>query len=487
MKKRMKKILYKIALTVLLVTSLGSCKKFLEREPIGQTGKNTLFETVEGASQAMVGSYYLLLDYYKNEFGMYGDVAADNVIRSARAEIMLPQFNYQSQPGDDEFAVGHIWLDIFKTLNGVNNILNALPDLKSKFPDQASTLQSIEGQALVIRALCHFDLSRVYAQPYNFTADASHLGVPVLLKTPSPGELVPRKTVKETYDQIITDLTNGASLLRDRGQTPSIKVGYQAALALLSRVYLYKGDWTQSVNYANMIIAGNSHQLAMTEAEYKTAFLTPAVSASPVRESIFQLTNLGITNAASEMPGAYSDASASQYHASLKLRNLYDTDDIRLTAMFTRPTTGENTGRYVTKKYGDGTVSSVNPPLIQVVRLSEVYLNRAEAKWQLGQYEQAAEDLRIIAQRAHPTRTITISYTSNADLYRQIADERNRELAFENHRFFDLLRRKENLSRGVDCNASICLLQYPNDKFVLPLPLIEVQANRALIQNPGYN
>lgn len=480
------KRLYKTTFAIVLILALGSCKKFLEREPINRTGKNTLFETVEGASQGLTGSYNRLLDYYKNEFGMYGDVASDNVIRSEKNAVMLPQFNYQSSSDEDPLAVGHIWLDIYETLNGVNNILSALPELKSKYPDQAATLQSIEGQALVIRALCHFDVCRVYAQPYNYTADASHIGVPVLLKTPSPGSNVPRKTVKEVYDQVIADLTAGAALLRDGVKPAPIRIGYHAALALLSRVYLYKGDWAQSANYASMVINSNAYELASTEEEYKASFLLPAVNAPRIRENIFQLTNANLPIVGAVF-GVFSDAVNARYFASLKLVRLYDAEDIRAVPMYTVPTGGENKGKYISKKYGDGVVTEGKAPLVQVIRLSEVYLNRAEAQINDGKTVEAKEDLRIIMQRALPSKTITIATNSPEELKKLIADERTRELAFENHRIFDIVRRKENLVRGADCNASVCALTYPNDKFVLPLPSREIQANKGLTQNPGYN
>ena len=467
-----------------------SCKKFLEKEPFGKTGKNTLFETVTGAKQAITGSYNLMLDYYKNEFGMYGEVASDNVIRNTNATgaVMLQQFNYQSSVTDDASAVGHIWLDIFETLNNVNNVLNAVPELKTKFPDQTKTLDSITGQGLVMRAICHFDLSRVYAQSYKFTGDASHLGIPVLLKTPSPGEQVARKTMKETYDQIILDLTNALPLLQQNANhTTQASISYQAALALLSRVNLYKEDWAQSVNYANLMISDSRYQL-VAPTSYKAFFTTPLSNNAAVKvESIFQLTTAGLTNNSSYVFSVFSDVIAVQYTASAKLKGFFDSDDLRATDMFSIPATGTNVGKWITKKYADGTVTTVTPPAVQVIRLSEVYLNRAEAKWNLQQYAEAAEDLRIISQRAHPNRTITINYSSPADLYNQIIDERNRELCFEGHRLFDLLRREQGLTRGTDCNATVCQLTYPNNKFVLPIPNKEVQANKALIPNPGFN
>ncbi|SMC69677.1 RagB/SusD family nutrient uptake outer membrane protein [Pedobacter nyackensis] len=484
----MKKFSYTIVFVAIVCSTLISCKKFLEKEPIGQTGKNTLFETVDGAKLAINGCYYSLLNYYSNEFGMYADVTSDNLISRTSASVMLPQFNFQSTVSDDELAVGHIWLNIYETLNNVNNLLEAVPTLKTKFPNQVKTLDSINGQALAMRALCHFDLSRVYAQPYNYTSDASHLGIPVLLKTPSPGQQISRKTMKETYDQIILDLNNALPLLQQNvNHTTQAAISYHAALALLSRVYLYKGDWAQCIATANQVIADNGYQLANAN-NYKSMFLTTqSANANPKIENIFQLTNVRHNNSSTSVYVVFSDAAGAQYSASAKVKSLYDSDDIRSAQMFTVPASGLNAGKSLTTKYGNGTVTTVPPPLIQIIRLSEVYLNRAEAKWNLQRYTEAAEDLSIISNRAHPGRTITITYTSSSDLYKQIADERNRELCFENHRFFDTIRRKENLLRGGDCNSNICGLTYPNDKFVLPIPTKEVEANKGMIQNPGFN
>ncbi|MDR6784067.1 hypothetical protein ABIE26_002544 [Pedobacter africanus] len=482
----MKKINYTLILMLLACLTLISCKKFLEKEPFGKTGKNTLFETVEGAKMAINGSYNSMLAYYKNEFAMYADITSDNLIKGNKASVLLPQFNFQSSSGDDALAVGDLWLHMYETLNNVNNILNAVPELKTKFPNQVKTLDSITGQALVMRAICHFDLSRVYAQPYNYTADASHLGIPLLFKTPSPGWQVARNTMKETYDQVILDLKNALPFLQQHANgTVQTSISYQAALALLSRVYLYQGNWEQCVTYADQVIANTAYLLA-DAANYKSTFLLkPSLTLKP--EVIFQLTNTGLTNGGSSIPTVYSDSTGAQYSASAKLKSLFDPDDIRLTQMFTIPKKGENAGKYLTVKYADGTVTAINPPAIQVIRLSEVYLNRAEAKWNLQRYTEAANDIKTISQRAHPSRTIDITYSSNSDLYKQIAEERNRELCFENHRFFDIIRRKEPLQRGIDCNSSTCSLTYPNDKFVLPIPNKEVEANKAMKQNPGYN
>ena len=484
----MKKSTYILILMTVISTSIVSCKKFLEKEPFNTTGKNTLFETVDGARIAINGVYNRMLYYYREDFAMYGEVTSDNVIRNAKALTMIDQFNFESSIDDDALAVGDIWLNVYAALNNTNNILEALPELKSKFPAQAGTLDSIAGQALALRALCHFDLCRVYAQPYAFKGDASHLGIPIVLKTPSPGQLLVRNTVKEVYDQVITDLTNSLPLLQQHANaTAQTGMSYQAALALLSRVNLYKNDWSESLKYANMVIDDKRYQL-VSAMDYQPIFIAknPVSNTGVKIEMIFQLTNSGVSNTPSSVFNVFSDVTAAEYSASGYLRRLFDPSDIRYTSMFSVPATGGNSGKFMTKKYGDGAITAVNPPNIQVIRLSEVYLNRAEALWNLKRYDEAADDVELIAQRAQPDKVVNINATG-PQLEKIIEEERNRELCFENHRFFDLGRRKQRMIRGIDCNSTTCLVTFPNDKFVLPIPSRETQANTALIQNPGFN
>ncbi|WP_343535268.1 RagB/SusD family nutrient uptake outer membrane protein [Pedobacter sp.] len=473
----MNKLIYKIILLATLIFSLASCKKFLEKEPIGRIGKQVLFEDVNGAQLGLVGAYRLVLDYHRNEFGMHGDVASDNMVYTPTSlpQFMTQSFNFSSTPEDDALVTGHIWLSIFEALNNINNVLNALPALKEKFPNQLSQIETIEGQALVLRALCHLDLSKVYAQPYNFTADASHLGVPVLTKTPSPGESIVRRTMKQTYDQIILDLSNALPLLNKYNNfTNQALVNYQAALGLLSRVYLYKGDWQNCLNTSNSVIADTRYKLA-TATEYNSLFsvYTPNANTSSIKsEILFQLSGISLEKVSNtELISMF----LTQYGASLKLLNTFDADDVRKLNFYTG---GKNA---YTSKYTPGGYT------IKVIRLSELYLNRAEANWNLKNYDEAKEDLRIISQRAHPNRIINIGNPSADDLYKLIADERNRELCFEGHRLYDIVRRKENLVRGVDCNSTVCTLTYPNDKFVLPITTKELDANKGMKQNPGYN
>lgn len=478
-------ILGTLLFTLLLITT--SCEKFLEKEPIGSIGKETLFEDVAGAQLGLTGSYNLMLKYYRAEFGMYADISSDNLVSVSGANnVLANQYNFRSTADEETTAPGHIWQSIYETLNNVNNVINVIPALQNTFPKQISELEYIHAQALAIRAICHFDLCRTYAQPFNYTADANHPGVPVLLKTPEPGSEIPRSSVKETYTQIIADLEQSLLLLRNRPASTQATIGREAVMGLLSRVYLYQENWAKSADYATELIRGNAFRLA-TATEYRQIFTQYPKASSPGVEVLFQLSADGLPFTASEQNiySVYSDTLAAKYRAADKVRKLFDSLDVRGTNMFSRKAKGVDQGSLFTKKYGDGAISATSALSVKIIRLSEVYLNRAEANWHLGKYTEAAEDFRIVSQRAH-TAQVAVDQTPDV-LYKLIADERNRELCFEGHRLFDLNRRKENLTRGSDCNANVCSLTYPNHKFILPITRKELDANKAIVQNPGYN
>jgi hypothetical protein len=63
--------------------------------------------------------------------------------------------------------------------------------------------------------------------------------------------------------------------------------------------------------------------------------------------------------------------------------------------------------------------------------------------------------------------------------------ERRKELCFEGQRLWDLMRYKKNVVRN-QCTSSICTINYPNEKVILPIPEAELDANPNMEPNPGY-
>ena len=122
-------------------------------------------------------------------------------------------------------------------------------------------------------------------------------------------------------------------------------------------------------------------------------------------------------------------------------------------------------------------------------RLSEEYLNAAEAACQLGQYTDARQYIRAIIVRAVGTAKAdaVMTATTDAQLLQLIRRERVKELCFEGHNFFDLTRWKQDIVREQGTTSIARVMTYPNDRFVLPIPQDELFANTSMQPNPTVN
>ncbi|MEZ4686905.1 MAG: RagB/SusD family nutrient uptake outer membrane protein [Bacteroidia bacterium] len=107
-------------------------------------------------------------------------------------------------------------------------------------------------EAKFIRAIAHWYMVRLYGQPYGYTSDNSHLGIPLRLKYGR--DIVNRSSVAEVYAQVISDLKDAAAVL------PEDNGGYAtryAALAFLAKVHFQMNDFGNAWDYANQVISSN--------------------------------------------------------------------------------------------------------------------------------------------------------------------------------------------------------------------------------------
>lgn len=458
---------------------INSCDSFLEVDQVGKSTIPVFFSDMDGIRAALPGAYSSVYEYYGEEFVLYPDVAADMLQVDVTGDnSMISQYNYTSDPDEEITAVGGIWTDANKALVNVNNILEYLPSLSASFPENKDELEIIKAEALFLRALIHFDLVRVYAQPYNYTDDASHIGVPVLLKTPSSDDNVPRNTVKEVYDQIITDLKASETLfVNGVGSESSYYASEKAVYGLLARVYLYMERWEEAVDYATLAI--NSTPLSQDQ-EYLDMFLT----VSDDDEALFKLNG---KLKSPELISFYNLQSPLGY-ASEKLLALFNEnpEDIRLQLF--EVNTSSNT--YGTLKFLKENVDIADKQYdIIVLRASEMYLIRAEAYNNLEQIELAKADLKALLARNSQKNIgdVNITETTQTDIAELIDKERSKELCFEGHRLYDITRTKQDMVRDANTSSSVKEVQYPSYLFVLPIPQKEMDVNTGMIQNEGYN
>ena len=450
-----------------------ACSDFLEVDVKGKATIPSFLSDPQGLYAGLVGTYNKMYAYVDNEFTKYGDVAGNMVSMPSASSSgdMVAQYNFTSDESQITGAVGYIWRKIYVAQANANNIIEYGPDVADAYPTQRDYCNNIIGQALLIRAMCHFDQCRAYAQPYNYTADASHLGVPILLRTPGANDTPSRATVKEVYDQVLKDLERASGLLTDEVANSRFYGSLQAVNCMFSRVYLYMEDWENALKYARLAIG--SQKLAQGD-DYLDMFF----DLNKQGEAIFRLSG-------DDMNGYLKSFYENSCVPADTLMSLYDDDDLRLQLL--RNTNGSKRCR----KYSATTIPGNKPKRDDpfLFRLSEEYLNAAEAACELGQYADARQYIRAIIERAvgKEEAEAIMATTTDAQLLQLIRRERVKELCFEGHNFFDLTRWKQDLVRERNTTSTMKYMAYPSDYFVLPLPQDELNANTSMQPNPTVN
>lgn len=465
----MRKMNFKILLWIVgSVLGISGCSNFLEVDPVGKTTISVFFSDMDGMRSAVPGAYSAIYSYYDGEFYQYGDVASDIVnLNLMGSDVdMIGQYNFTSSPDDESKAVGHIWKNIYEALANVNNILKYQPILFNKSREHSEELLKIKGEALFLRALCHFDLCRVYAQPYNYSTDASHLGIPVLLETPGPNDKVKRNTVKQVYNQIIEDLLNSEKCFGNMPMVDAYHASTKSVHALLSRVYLYMEDWKNVIKYSTYVIDESSLC-------YGKEYLNMYNGSNSATEAIFRLNGQEKRSTLSKF---YSSETAIAF-PSKKLMDLFNNpNDIRL-GLFKK----EEGANAISLKHALNELvqegEQENDPF--VLRTSEMYLNRAEAHLNRDELELAVADVKVIMARAvgQNVADFSLPELDKEALRSVIENERTREFCFEGQRFFDITRQKSDLVRDDESSSSVKHITYPSDLFILPIPQAELNAN----------
>jgi hypothetical protein len=373
------------------------------------------------------------------------------------------------------------WSEAYEAVNVANLVIAQIDNL-----GDGADKDNILGQALAIRAWAHFDLVRVYGKIPTQSADANaSLGV-VYIKvedgdTEDPFAEPARETVASNYAEIIGDLERASQLIgADNGQG---KLNTDGVYALLSRVYLYNGD------YQKVIDAADEVSVPLATAEELEGLYTDANEAGiVVKLAINTSSESGGNNVGVLYSQSNATSTISEYVFDFDFINSIDEDDLRKDVISFVGLNQDNQYNAISKFLGE--TGQVNGRVdVKVMRAAEVLLNKAEAQFELGQDALSTlnelRDLRYVAYDGGE---------AGQDLEDAIQFERRVELSFEGHRFFDLKRRGEAVMRstmgdiidGSGTPPDFPTIAADNFRFQLPIPIAEINANQNMVQNPGY-
>ena len=495
----------------ILAASLSSCvNDWLDVAPSDGTDADAALTSSSDLAAARTGMYAALkgnsnlVDYYGQQFFVYGDVHAgddyqyNNIGGSNRASFYY-DMNYQtaSEFSSSTSSSNVAWKSPYIVIGRANRIIAAAEGgALSDAAEAKATIDQYAAEAKVLRALAHFDLVRIYGKPYTEDQGAS-LGVPLVTEVLESNAKPARSTVAEVYTQVVKDLTEAISSNALATETEPGYVSVWGAKAILSRVYLNMGDYANALSVAEDIIK-NSGAALWTRDQYFKAWDASTPNES---EFLFRLNVAGSTdnNDLNGIGNLQQREGYKEMVATKKFVDMLTSDpkDVR-NDMFLPATAAKEVATYGTNKVflnklrGQGG-NLRNVTIVPIIRLSEVYLTAAECAFRNNDKTKAVEYLNDLVKNRTTTEA-SLATVDNITLER-ILIERRKELIGEGQRYFDALRNNETITRytseadkGWHKTLSKEAQSFDRDYFkaIAAIPQAEINANPNIKQNTGY-
>ncbi|OXA86425.1 RagB/SusD family nutrient uptake outer membrane protein [Flavobacterium hercynium] len=275
----------KIFILFITLSFLSSCE--LEREPFDSFTEDKIQKDKEAAIEVLLNGCYAQLKNWSDVMHRVGEYPGDNImIRGTSTDSFYSFISYQHSPVNDRLST--FWNNSYKIISQSSDLMKMVPEGESAKLDQQL------GEAYYLRGMIYFYLCKTYGRPYAQSPD-SNLGVPIVNGLPEDIgniSLPDRATVKQTYEQAISDLKKGEALMNEN--RTAAYATKEAAQAMLSRVYLYMSGTYEmpnqeyanlSIEYSNKVITSGRYNL-LSRADFMR-YNTFAPDASGQTETVF--------------------------------------------------------------------------------------------------------------------------------------------------------------------------------------------------------
>ena len=476
---------YSLVTMALLLIMTCCSEEFIELAPISTVSTEALYKTDRDFQDAVTGIYGVYQTEYLNMW-LYGDIRGDDswdeLVKGTAAAMDLFTIN------NDDGIIRSTWRNYYNIINRANVMLDKIQNANVAV---VTNKDRHIGEAKFLRALAYFNLVRIFGD------------VPMVTKPTEIDESYKsgRVAVATIYEEvIIKDLLDAETLLPTSYTGQDVGRATQgAAKSLLGKVYLTIKDFPkaeaklQEVTTMGYALLSNYNALFdYTKNEHHSEYIFDIEFEEGIAEGSnytnnFLPKNPTLTNFY-KVTGGGNDAN----NPPASLFALFAPNDKRkdVTAAnghydangnFILLIPSANASSTFTKKYlVQVIVNGDSKANWKVLRYADVLLMYAEALNENGKTDLALTNLNLIRTRAGVP---TYSGLTKDDTREKIYLERRYELAFEGHRWFDLLR----TDRALTVMEPFGMKPYMT---VFPLPLSQVQLmNDPAIfpQNPGYD
>lgn len=464
---------------VLLITFLVTgCDNYLDIKPEDRLVETDVFKEQSLAERALGDAYLTFATTESGMIYMLGDFTTE-IVESANTEFYSKFVDGLVGPEDE--TVAGFWLDYYAVINLANSLIVKIPELGEYDPELE---ERHVAEAKFIRAFAYLKLLTLFGDG-ALTGKMDGLGLPLQLVPfmgySSEDSPLPRSTVAQTYDHIIKDLTEGKDVLPESYQTnldTRSRATKGAALALLSRVYLYMQEYELAAEYAEMVLDLNSVYIFESDLTVLfpdnsqrnlTAFSNEYIFGFP-----FAQDRMGNNNI------SYSYFFKLSLWADEDFLSTYEPGDLRYDQLIYSGDTQYNQHLTAERRSTFKFPEAFGRDNVPMIRLTEILLIKAEALARTTGVNQMSVDiLNQVRSRAFENyEDLTMGDFPSMDvLVNSIMNERKFELAFEGFHRFDLIRTNRPL-RNQDLEE---------DLKVLPIPQSDIFLSRNIIvQNPGY-
>jgi hypothetical protein len=466
---------------------LSSCttRGFLNVTPNNQIAKNSFYDNPENLVTAVNGVYTQQAFAYGGDgnFNRVFTVQAaitDNVAQYAQDQPeRIAQDTFSELPGN--IRIRYTWEYFYDVINLANAVITKGPNIK----DDKDLVARIIGEAKFLRAMTYFSIVNLWG------------GVPLRLKPTEDFNkvIVPTSPAAKVVDKIIQDLNDAIGVLPtsyDGSKNNEVgRATKYAALTLLGKVHLQekKPDKAKQAlsqvldkysllpDYSKIYAAGNKNS---AESIFE-------ISYNPANQTGLPLTKAFIpTSVANKLGIPRGGSTPIRFFPTEDLAAAFENGDLRKDASIGRAEANGDSNHLYISKFIDPKAGAdgANIDLVQL-RYADVLLMLAEA---IGESSQAYGYINQVRKRAGLN---SISSATPGTFTEKLHHERRVEFAFEQHRWFDLLRlpaskvisiMEKQLKKQTGKDITI-----PKYKLLLPIPLLEVnRADGKVTQNPGW-
>jgi len=446
----------------------------LDQQPQTAISDETAIRDLKSAQAALNGLYSQVqsTDYYGSNLQISGDVSSDISQSIGTWDFYREMDTYVTSAGNLE--VRNLWEQMYATVNHANNIIAEVPNLDG-IPQGSK--DQILGEAYFIRALAFFDLTRTFGGVDGVYGEQ---GVP-LVTLPSrqidENSFPSQASIADSYQQVRNDLEEAETLLATAGFSTPNRASDASVKALLSRLDLYTEDFEGAESYATEVIEDFAFDLVE---DFANIFANENTV-----EAIFELTYN--TTDGNDIRFWYFPSSGGG-RGDIALH----TDYVDMVNSRPDDERGDligfdtNVGAYYSTKYA----KSGGDDNIQVLRLAEMFLNRAEARTRNStpDFAGALSDLNEVRNRAGLPDTTGAGVANASQILDAIEHERGIEFIQEGHRWYNLIRTGYALDTltSIDRLNSDPVSLTDAGRQVLPIPSRDIDSNENLNQNGAY-